>query len=205
MSACKSSLVNCLTGVYVRTNLDGVHTKDELIGYIDQHPFIVLERWIGDEFYIQQYEDTELYPMYMVGHKYAIVLKNEGYSYNLKNYYKPKVKDVYEFSQLFWDDIKCACIFINEEYKEEYLTMIQACLDNGNENIQYALDIKLEDLSMINTEDPRYIIYNYYRGYNTAKANLRRVNLYERPKDEDDETKAADNMEEENKEEGELL
>lgn len=195
------NLINCLTGVYVRTNLDGVHTRDELIGYIDQHPFIVLEIWIGDEFYIQQYEDTELYPMYMVGHKHAIVLKNEGYSYSLKNYYKPKVKDVYEFSQLFWDDINCACIYANEEYKEEYLTMIQTCLDNGNEDIQYALDIKLEDLSMINTNDPRYIIYKYYKGLIDAKLELRRAAHYQRP-EEDNETKAvAPDVEEENNEE----
>lgn len=153
--------INILTGIYMCTNVDGVHVKEELIGYIDQHPFIVLEELIA-EYYIYGYDKDILYPAHMVGYNHFLYIKNEGYSYSYKNYNKPKIKDISVFTELFSEELRDAEII--GEYSEEYLTMLENCV-NSNQNIQYALDIKTDDYSSINESDFRVYLIEYYKAF----------------------------------------
>lgn len=161
--------LNTLTGVYMYTCTDGVHVEGELIGYIDQHPFIVLEKFVSN-YFIYGYDKDILYPAHMVGYDHFIYLKNEGYSYSYKNYNKPKVKDIDAFVEIFKDELKPA--IYKEEYGDDYLSILNTCLENGNTNLQYALDIILQDFSNIDEDDPRYNLHQYYEWYESAKVEI---------------------------------
>lgn len=160
---------NTLTGVYMCTNVDGVHVKEELIGYIDQHPFIVLSEFIG-RYYIYGYCDDILYPAHVVGYNNFIYIKNEGFSYSYKNFTKNKVKDISIFCAMYKDDLKSTAL--NNAHTDEYFGIIKVCLDNGNTDLQYALDLKLKDYSNIDTNDPRYSLRQYYEWYESAKVEI---------------------------------
>lgn len=154
--------INTLSGIYLCTNVDGVHVKEELIGYIDQHPFIVLTEFI-DKYFVYGYCDDKLYPAHMVGYNHFIYIKDEGYSYSYKNFVKHKVKDVSVFMEMYKDDLKCASFDHNDQtYIDEYFNMLKVCLDNNNTDLQYALDLKLEDYSNIDEYDIRYALYKSY-------------------------------------------
>lgn len=154
--------INTLSGIYLCTNVDGVHVKEELIGYIDQHPFIVLAEFI-DKYFVYGYCNDTLYPAHMVGYNHFIYIKDEGYSYSYKNFVKPKVKDVAAFCDMYSDDLNLASFDHNDQtFIDEYFNMLKVCLDNGNTDLQYALDLKLDDYSNIDKYDIRYVLYKSY-------------------------------------------
>ena len=50
-----------LTEVSLITNEDGIHTKETVIGYVAEEPFVVLTAWIN-KYIISAYND-KLYPI----------------------------------------------------------------------------------------------------------------------------------------------
>lgn len=154
--------INTLSGIYMCTNIDGIHVKEELIGYIDQHPFIVLSEFI-DKYFVYGYGDASLYPAHLVGYDHFIYIKDEGYSYSYKNFIKHKVKDVSVFCEMYKDELKSASFMsYDQTYIDEYFNILKVCLDNGNTDLQYALDLKLDDYSNIVNSDIRYVLYESY-------------------------------------------
>lgn len=124
-----------LTGVYLVTNTDGTHTEKELIGYIDQHPFVVLHQLLP-KYYVSGYGRDDIYPVYMNSNKYTLFLKNEGYSYNYINLDKKKIKNIKVFTQLYCEIMDLALI---QDDDEEYLKLLGSCLRN-NSDLQEAID-----------------------------------------------------------------
>lgn len=138
-----------LTGIYLVINLDGVHKDKELIGYIDEDPFVVLHQLLS-KFYISGYNNDELYPIFMAGYKYSILIKNEGDSYDYANINKPKVRDIEAFYHRY---TKMNLAKIDNKYSEEYLNLLSMAT-NSNPDLQEAIDLqdyKIE-LSKIDNE-----------------------------------------------------
>lgn len=97
--------LNTLTGVYIANREPYANSPAapfELIGYIDQHPFIVLRELI-DKYRILGYDGSWIKKQ---GIYYeSLYLHNEGYSYSYTNYTKPKVKDITLFCEMFADKL----------------------------------------------------------------------------------------------------
>lgn len=126
-----------LTGVYLITNKDGVHTEKELIGYIDQHPFVVLHQLLS-KYYISGYLNDNLYPIFMAGYKYSLFIKEEGDSYSYANIGKIKIKDIDVFCSRF---NKIELAGIDNKYSEEYLNLLSMAT-NSNPDLQEAIDLQ---------------------------------------------------------------
>lgn len=126
-----------LTGIYLVTNLDGVHKEKELIGYIDEDPFVVLHQLLS-KYYVSGYGDDDLYPIFMAGYKYSILIKNEGDSYDYANINKPKVRDIEAFYHRY---TKMNLAKISDEYSEEYLNLLSMAT-NSNPDLQEAIDLQ---------------------------------------------------------------
>lgn len=165
------SEINRLSGIYLVTNLDGTHTEKELIGYIDQHPFIVLHQLISG-YYISGYSNDILYPAYLAPFKYSLYIKDEGYSYNYRNIDRVKIKDIEAFTDVY-SDILDLCK-VSDNNAEEYLNLLQMCLNN-NKDLQSAIDLADFDGSVIeeNKEDSlNTMLISYYIEFKKIKANL---------------------------------
>lgn len=162
-------MINQLSGIYLCTNVDGIHVEEKLIGYIDQHPFIVLKEFVN-KYYIYGYNKNTLYPAHMVGYINFLYIKNEGDSYDYTNFCKYKVKDIDQFESMYETQLKLATI--STEYTEEYLDILDKCISNGNEDLQYVLDLKCGDFSNINKTDYRYLLSQYYEDFKTNKAQI---------------------------------
>ena len=126
-----------LTGVYLVTNKDGVHTEKELIGYIDQHPFVVLHQLLS-KYYVSGYWDNDLYPIFMAGYKHSLFIKNEGDSYNYANISKIKIKDIDVFCSRY---TKVELAKVDNKYSEEYLNLLSMAT-NTNPDLQQAIDLQ---------------------------------------------------------------
>lgn len=165
------SEINRLSGIYLVINLDGTHTEKELVGYIDQHPFIVLHQLLSN-YYISGYGDDILYPAYLAPFKYSLYIKDEGYSYNYSNIDKPKIKDIDVFSNVYSDTLDFCKVSDNNT--EEYLNLLQMCLNN-NKDLQSAIDLADFDGSVIeeNKEDSvNTMLISYYTEFKKIKENL---------------------------------
>jgi hypothetical protein len=126
-----------LTGVYLVTNKDGVHTEKELIGYIDQHPFVVLHQLLS-KYYVSGYWDNDLYPIFMAGYKHSLFIKNEGDSYSYANIGKIKIKDIHVFCSRY---TKVELAKVDNKYSEEYLNLLSMAT-NSNPDLQQAIDLQ---------------------------------------------------------------
>lgn len=126
-----------LSGIYLVTNKDGVHTEKELIGYIDQHPFVVLHQLLS-KYYVSGYWDNDLYPIFMAGYKHSLFIKNEGDSYNYANISKIKIKDIDVFCSRY---TKVELAKVDNKYSEEYLNLLSMAT-NTNPDLQQAIDLQ---------------------------------------------------------------
>lgn len=138
-----------LTGIYLVTNLDGVHKEKELIGYIDEDPFVVLHQLLS-KYYVSGYEHDDLYPIFMAGYKYSIFIKEEGDSYDYANISKPKIRDIEAFYHRY---TKMNLAKIDNKYSEEYLNLLSMAT-NSNSDLQEAIDLQdyKIDLSTIDND-----------------------------------------------------
>lgn len=156
-----------LTGVYLCTNVDGVHVKEKCIGYIDQHPFVVLTQ-LFPNYYIYGYKNSELYPAYLAGFKSFLYIKDEGYTNSYLNYTKHKVKNIESFVYMFRVELSSAeC---NDKYNEEYLPIIDKCIGN-NADLQLAIDILANEADLSDEEDIRIRLYRTYELYKAMYNN----------------------------------
>lgn len=165
------SEINRLSGIYLVTNLDGAHTEKEMIGCIDQHPFIVLHQLLSS-YYISGYGNDILYPAYLAPFKYSLYIKDEGYSYNYRNIDRAKIKDIDVFCNVY-SDIMDLCK-VSDNNTEEYLNLLQMCLNN-NKDLQSAIDLADFDGSVIeeNKEDSlNTMLISYYTEFKKIKGEI---------------------------------
>ena len=155
-----------LTGIYLVTNKDGVHTEKELIGYIDQHPFVVLHQLLS-KYYVSGYWDNDLYPIFMAGYKHSLFIKNEGDSYNYANISKIKIKDIDVFCSRY---TKVELAKVDNKYSEEYLNLLSMAT-NSNPDLQEAIDLQdyeilwgtIEDYSDIDINNKNKLLLQTYK------------------------------------------
>lgn len=155
-----------LSGIYLVINVDGVHKEKELIGYIDEHPFVVLHQLLP-KYYISGYYDNDLYPIFMAGFKYSIFIKNEGDSYNYDNIYKPKIKDIDAFCARH---TKMNLAEVDNKYSDEYMNLL-GMATKSNPDLQEAIDLqgycimwdKLADYSDIDTDNQNKLLLQAYK------------------------------------------
>lgn len=135
-----------LSGIYLCRNVDGVHIAEKLIGYIDQHPFVVL-RNLFTRYYIYGFGNSQLYPACLAGFKYSLFIRDEGYTNSYSNYTKNKVKNIDAFVEMFSDELSPAkCV---SEFNNEYMAIIDKCIDNdGNKDLQLAIDISTGEIDL---------------------------------------------------------
>lgn len=85
-----------LTKITLITNTDGVHTVEEVIGYVTEQDFCILSDMIN-KYYISKYNDIELFPANFFSGKYTIGIYDLGSRYNLDNFVKPYYTDMPRF------------------------------------------------------------------------------------------------------------
>ena len=85
-----------LTKITLITNTDGVHTTEEVIGYVAEQDFCILSDMIN-QYYISKYNDIELFPANFFSGKYTIGIYNLGSRYDLDNFVKSYYPDMPRF------------------------------------------------------------------------------------------------------------
>ena len=146
-----------LTKITLITNTDGVHTIEEVIGYVAEQDFCILSDMIN-QYYISKYNDIELFPANFFSGKYTIGIYNLGSRYDLDNFVKSYYPDMPRFiynhkilerAEIDNDDI---------DMVKEYATFLNNRADeieSIKEAIEYSSAIKAIDESEL-TEDDHY-------------------------------------------------
>ena len=138
-----------LTKVCLVYNEDGVHRKEELIGYVIEEPFVVLTYFLCSHF-VSTYKE-ELYPIGYTGFKHSLAIYDEG-NYNLhRNFTKSAFANMHDFIRLNQDMIDLAnTTNYSDAVTTEYLGYLALAKDRIPD-IQQAIDW-VEVLGLIDTD-----------------------------------------------------
>ena len=132
-----SDLFNKLTKVSMITNTDGVHTSEELIGYIAEDPFIVFTILINK--YAISYYDERIYPMALCSFSNSLKIEDCGSIYSYNNIDKRYFNNIDSFISIE-EFTLFANILSNEDLKYNHLTIsLQKAID-----LQDFADMKFE-------------------------------------------------------------
>lgn len=146
-----------LTKITLITNTDGIHTTEELVGYVAEQDFCILCDMIN-RYYVSKYNDVELFPANFFSGKYTIGIYNLGSRYNLDNFVKSFYPDMPRF--LYNHNILELAEIDDEDIDtvKEYVTFLNNRADeieSIKEAIEYSSAIKAIDESEL-TEDDHY-------------------------------------------------
>lgn len=146
-----------LTKITLITNTDGIHTTEELVGYVAEQDFCILCDMVN-RYYVSKYNDVELFPANFFSGKYTIGIYNLGSRYNLDNFVKSFYPDMPRF--LYNHNILELAEIDDEDIDtvKEYVTFLNNRADeieSIKEAIEYSSAIKAIDESEI-TEDDHY-------------------------------------------------
>lgn len=144
-----------LTKITIIRNMDGIHAKEETIGYVSEPDFCILSNLIN-KYYISKYNDFEIFPVNFFRGEYTLGIYGIGSRYNLDNFTKSFYPDMSRF--IFEHTImeKAEIDEDDEDKIKEYLTFLGNSSDIIpiiNEAIQYNSIIKsIEDMEYDNIE-----------------------------------------------------
>ena len=134
MEIFKGINIHHLTEVSIITNTDGIHSKEEVVGYIAEEPFVVLTAWIN-KYLISSYNER-LYPVGFCSFSYTIGLKDIGSRYHPSNLTKHYFSDLSSFESMVCS-IKVAELY--DSNKDEQFRLLSSILEN-RPDIQKAID-----------------------------------------------------------------
>ena len=123
-----------LTEVSLITNEDGIHTKETVIGYVAEEPFVVLTAWIN-KYIISAYND-KLYPIGYCSFKHTIGLRDAGSVYSPRNLIKHYFCDLSSFESMN-PAIELAAL---DEYSEDEQLKLLSSILQGRPDVQKAID-----------------------------------------------------------------
>lgn len=113
------------TEVVLNTNLDGIHCKKTVVGYINEDPFVVLTAWLN-EYIISGYDD-EFYPINYSSFKNTITLNTIEDRYSYANIIRHSICDLTEFERFYPEIRSCK---LTEEKDREQTMLLQSVINS---------------------------------------------------------------------------
>lgn len=113
------------TEVVLNTNLDGIHCKKTVVGYINEDPFVVLTAWLN-EYIISGYDD-EFYPINYSSFKNTITLNTIEDRYSYANIIRHSICDLTEFERFYPEIRSCK---LTEENDREQTMLLQSVINS---------------------------------------------------------------------------
>lgn len=113
------------TEVILNTNLDGIHCKKTVVGYINEDPFVVLTAWLN-EYIISGYND-EFYPINYSSFKNTITLNTIEDRYSYANIIRHSICDLTEFERFYPEIRSCK---LTEENDREQTMLLQSVINS---------------------------------------------------------------------------
>lgn len=121
-----SDLINKLTKVSMIINTDGVHTSEELIGYIAEDPFVVFTILINK--YAISYYNERIYPMALCSFSNSLKIEDCGSIYSYNNMDKRYFNNIDSFISIE-DDVLIKARLTEDKRTEEF-TLFANILSN---------------------------------------------------------------------------
>ena len=129
-----------LTEITLRENYDGIHVREQVIGYIAEEPFCVLTELLC-QYYVSLYDIVEIFPAGFFPGEYTIGIRNVGSKYSLDNFVKHPYYEISRFLKYKKGSISKAEVDqdVYPELAAKYVELLNISVSNGNLPIELAM------------------------------------------------------------------